>query len=72
MSLKIARPTILFLLLTILPSSIAAAASYQYIRLGEKADSPATPVAGIAMMGGGKDLDDAFRCDCSGCAGARS
>lgn len=64
MSLKIARPTILFLLLTILPSSIAAAASYQYIRLGERADSPATPVAGIAMMGGGKDLDDAFRWLC--------
>ncbi len=65
MSLKIARPTILFLLLTILFFSTAAlASSYQYIRLGDKADSTATPVAGTAMMGGGKDLDLAFRWLC--------
>jgi cyanophycinase len=65
MALKIARPTILFLLLTILLFSLAAvASSYQYIRLGEKADSTVTPVAGTAMMGGGKDLDEAFRWLC--------
>src|SRR5258708_35414700 len=65
MSLKIARPAILFLLLTILLFSTAAAASsYQYLRLGDKADSTATPVAGTAMMGGGKDLDEAFRWLC--------
>jgi len=65
MSLKIARSTILSLLLTILLfSNAAVASSYQYIRLGEKADSTASSVAGTAMMGGGKDLDEAFRWLC--------
>jgi cyanophycinase len=55
----------LFLLLAILFFSTAAtAASYQYIRLGEKADVTTTPAAGTAMMGGGKDLDEAFRWLC--------
>jgi cyanophycinase len=39
-------------------------ASYQYFRLGQKADSQAAPTAGIAMMGGGEDLDEAFRWLC--------
>src|SRR5258708_28244671 len=70
MSLKIARPAILFLLLTILLFSTAAAASsYQYLRLGDKADSTASPVAGTAMMGGGKDLDEAFRWLCKKASG---
>jgi cyanophycinase len=65
MSAKIAWPAISFLLLTILLFPAAAlASSYQYIRLGEKADSTVTPVAGIAMMGGGEDLDGAFRWLC--------
>ena len=56
---------ILFLLLTILLYSTAAAASsYQYIRLGERSDSAAIPAAGTAMMGGGADLDQAFRWLC--------
>jgi cyanophycinase len=55
----------LLLLQTILLfSSAAEASSYQYIRLGEKADSAAIPAAGTAMMGGGADLDDAFRWLC--------
>lgn len=62
---KRSQAAILSLLLTILSfPSTAAAASYQYIRLGEKSDSTATPVAGTAMMGGGADLDDAFRWLC--------
>lgn len=66
MSLKIVRPAILLSLLTIVLFTTAAEAStYQYIRLGEKADSSATPAAGTAMMGGGKDLDDAFRWLCN-------
>ncbi len=65
MSSKIARPTILLLLLTILLITASAmASSYQYMRLGDKADSTATPVGGTAMMGGGKDLDEAFRWFC--------
>jgi cyanophycinase len=40
------------------------AASYQYIRLGQKADAHTHPLPGIAMMGGGSDLDEAFRWLC--------
>jgi cyanophycinase len=55
----------LLLLLTILLfASTAMASSYQYIRLGDKADVTTTPAAGTAMMGGGKDLDEAFRWLC--------
>jgi cyanophycinase len=50
-----------FLLLALLLlSSLTHAASYQYFRLGNKADIQTKPAAGTAMMGGGKDLDDAF------------
>lgn len=42
----------------------ALASSYQYFRLGSTVDSPAIPSAGTAMMGGGKDLDVAFRWLC--------
>jgi len=62
---KCARATILFLLLTILLfSNAAAASSYQYIRLGKNADRTTVPAAGTAMMGGGADLDEAFRWLC--------
>ena len=57
-----------FLSLTLLSaigwSNLAIASSYQYIRIGAKTDSTATPSSGTAMMGGGKDLDDAFRWLC--------
>ena len=39
-------------------------ASYKYIRIGQKDDAHTKPVAGIAMMGGGDDLDKAFRWLC--------
>ena len=58
-------PAILFLfLIVLLYSTAAAASSYQYIRLGERSDSAAIPAAGTAMMGGGADLDQAFRWLC--------
>src|ERR1022692_1527591 len=54
-----------FLLLALLLlSSLTHAASYQYFRLGNKADIQTKPAAGTAMMGGGEDLDDAFRWLC--------
>jgi cyanophycinase len=40
------------------------AASYQYMRIGNKSDMQTTPMAGTAMMGGGKDLDVAFKWLC--------
>jgi cyanophycinase len=40
------------------------AQTYKYFRLGNKDDIRIKPVAGIAMMGGGTDLDEAFRWLC--------
>ncbi len=50
-----------FFLATSLP---ARAGSYQYFRLGNSTDIQTRPAAGIAMMGGGSDLDEAFRWLC--------
>lgn len=38
--------------------------SYRYVRLGQESDVHTTPVAGFALMGGGSDLDVAFRWLC--------
>lgn len=55
------RPlTILFFACT-----LARAGSYQYIRLGHPEDIQTKPTFGIAMMGGGSDLDEAFRWLCN-------
>jgi cyanophycinase len=40
------------------------AQSYKYIRTGRVTDVDTKPSAGIAMMGGGSDLDEAFRWLC--------
>jgi cyanophycinase len=42
-----------------------AADSYKYFRVGTQSDVQTTPAAGIAMMGGGTDLDEAFRWLCN-------
>lgn len=52
------------LLLTLAWVFAAQAQSYQYFRQGNKEDSQAKPSFGIAMMGGGTDLDEAFRWLC--------
>jgi cyanophycinase len=44
--------------------NLASAESYKYFRIGNKEDAVTKPVAGIAMMGGGSDLDEAFRWLC--------
>jgi len=54
----------LFLVTLWLIASLAHAASYQYLRIGNKNDIQTRPVPGIAMMGGGSDLDEAFRWLC--------
>jgi cyanophycinase len=51
----------LILLLTV---DFAHGASYQYFRIGNKNDLPIASTTGIAMMGGGSDLDEAFRWLC--------
>jgi cyanophycinase len=43
----------------------AHAESFKYFRLGNKDDLQTKAVAGIAMMGGGSDLDEAFRWLCN-------
>jgi cyanophycinase len=52
------------LLILFLLCGVSHAASYKYIRIGQKNDAQTKPVAGIAMMGGGTDLDEAFRWLC--------
>jgi cyanophycinase len=47
-----------------LAASLAHAGSYQYFRIGNKNDVQTRSVAGTAMMGGGSDLDEAFRWLC--------
>jgi cyanophycinase len=56
----------IFLLLCISGTVNAARAeSYQYFRVGNRDDVQTKPFAGIAMMGGGSDLDEAFRWLCN-------
>ena len=45
-------------------ASLAHAQSFKYFRLGNKEDAQTKPSFGIAMMGGGRDLDEAFRWLC--------
>ncbi len=55
---------VFFLLALVVSTSLCVAQSYKYIRIGEKADIPAAPRPGFALMGGGSDLDEAFRWLC--------
>ncbi|MGB9234750.1 MAG: cyanophycinase [Terriglobales bacterium] len=61
--MKIIRLGILLLSLG-LATSVVHAASWQYFRLGNKEDIQTKPIGGTAMMGGGDDLDEAFRWLC--------
>jgi cyanophycinase-like exopeptidase len=54
-----------FILCLICSVGLAHAESYKYFRLGNKDDIQTKPVFGIAMMGGGTDLDEAFRWLCN-------
>ena len=47
-----------------LAATLANASSFQYFRVGNKTDIATMPSAGTAMMGGGSDLDEAFRWLC--------
>jgi cyanophycinase-like exopeptidase len=56
----------MFFLSCVFAMNVAHAAdSYQYFRLGNKDDIQTRTTAGIAMMGGGSDLDEAFRWLCN-------
>jgi cyanophycinase len=47
----------------------AQAPAYQYFRAGNAVDASGAPRAGFALMGGGKDLDEAFRWLCEHAGG---
>jgi cyanophycinase len=53
----------IFLLLVMSPA-IDAAPAYKYIRVGSPRDAVTQPQSGFALMGGGTDLDEAFRWLC--------
>jgi cyanophycinase len=61
--MKIIWCSLPILVLTV--ASLAEAQPYKYFRLGNKEDAQNKPSFGIAMMGGGSDLDEAFRWLCS-------
>src|ERR1700757_3303683 len=44
--------------------TVAHAQTYKYFRLGNPGDVETKAKSGIAMMGGGRDLDEAFRWLC--------
>ena len=51
-------------LLAIATASLALDEPYQYFRLGNSRNAHAKPTGGVALMGGGKDLDAAFQWMC--------
>jgi cyanophycinase-like exopeptidase len=51
-------------LATAMAADAAPSHSWQYFRVGNKDDIQTRPVGGSAMMGGGSDLDEAFRWLC--------
>jgi cyanophycinase len=64
--MKRSRRGLLSVLLMLgLAANRAQAASWQYFRLGNKEDIQTRPISGTAMMGGGTDLDEAFRWLCA-------
>src|SRR6266576_2853951 len=52
------------LAIVFLTSAFAQPPTYKYIRIGSPNDITAKTTAGYALMGGGSDLDDAFRFLC--------
>src|SRR4051812_37079942 len=63
--LKIARIILLHAVLIAVGASAALAAEFKYLRIGQPQDAAgASPKPGFALMGGGDDLDEAFRWLC--------
>jgi cyanophycinase len=69
--MKFPRSLFLTLLLTLVlcGSEVSLAADFKYIRQGSPRDAQTHAEAGIAMMGGGTDLDEAFRWLCAKASG---
>jgi cyanophycinase-like exopeptidase len=58
---------VLYVVVACIASSLTFAQSepYKYFRIGKHADAQSKVDGGIAMMGGGTDLDEAFRWLCN-------
>jgi cyanophycinase len=67
------RYLLIFALLTVLGAAGVSPANgelaYRYSRLGNASDAAGTPRAGYALMGGGTDLDEAFKWLCERAGG---
>ena len=63
------RPFLFPILVAIAIVQPVVAQSYKYFRLGNATDVSTQPVAGYALMGGGKDLDAAFKWLCEHASG---
>jgi cyanophycinase len=59
------RVAAVLLLSIVLCSAVSGAADFKYIRRGNSKDAQTHAEAGVAMMGGGSDLDEAFRWLCA-------
>lgn len=55
----------LFFIILLCSGIQAETLKYEYTRIGNKSDLQTTPTGGTAMMGGGSDLDEAFRWLCT-------
>ncbi len=58
-------PFLLFSLVLCGTAAVSQAADFEYIRQGNPQDVQTRAEAGVAMMGGGSDLDEAFRWLCA-------
>jgi len=63
-SLQAMKAAIVLVLASALSATGQTAPAYQYFRVGSAADVRVHPRASYALMGGGRDLDDAFRWLC--------
>jgi cyanophycinase len=65
------RVRLLLILIAIVPVFLCQSfgQSYKYFRLGHAEDAETKPISGFALMGGGADLDVAFRWLCERAAG---
>jgi cyanophycinase len=62
-------PALLVILFSCAGAAVSRAADFEYIRQGSPQDVQTRAEAGVAMMGGGSDLDEAFRWLCGKAAG---
>jgi cyanophycinase len=69
--MEFSRSSLLTLLLTLVlcGSAVSHATDFKYIRQGSPQDAQARTEVGIAMMGGGTDLDEAFHWLCAKAGG---